>query len=317
MNNDLVHPTAKLLCLVGPTASGKSDLAVEVALRYDAEVISVDASQVYRGFDIGTGKVTQAEMRGVAHHLIDCNEPDERFDAGVFVERADRVIREVHARGRKLVLCGGTGLYLKALLQGLCEAPTVHAEVEFEIEERMKIEGVESLHTELMNVDPQAASKIMPRDKQRIGRALGVFLSHGVALSELQAQHQFSAERYQTLIIGLDPPREHLNERIAKRVKLMWESGFLDEVRSLRDHGYQSALRSMGAIGYRLALSALEGELSNSEAQEKMLYATRQYARRQRRYFDRQLPTVWVAQSANEHKVTVNQISSMIDDWWS
>ena len=316
MSGDLIHPTVKLLCLVGPTASGKSDLAVEVARRSNAEVISVDASQVYRGFDIGTGKISEEEMRGVPHHLIDCVDPDERFDAGVFVERVDQLINEIDGRGRKIVLCGGTGLYFKALIQGLCEAPTVHKSIESRIEERLRAEGVEALHSELAIVDPTAAEKIMPRDKQRIGRALGVFLSHGVPLSDLQAQHQFSAERYQALILGLDPPREVLNERIAQRVKMMWEGGFLDEVQHLQRHGFQSALRSMGAIGYRLALSALEGEITRTEAQEKMLYATRQYARRQRRYFDRQLPTVWIEPAEGEIKVHVDQLSSALNEWW-
>ena len=307
----------KLVCVVGPTASGKSDLAVEVALRHHAEVISVDASQVYRGFDIGTGKISEEERQGVPHHLIDCNDPDERFDAGMFVERTDQLINEIWARGRRVVLCGGTGLYLKALIQGLCEAPTVQETIELELENRLEIEGSERLHAELALVDPKAAERIMPRDKQRITRALGVFLSHGIALSELQAQHQFASERYQALIIGLDPDRQRLNERIALRVKQMWASGFIEEVKGLRDRGYQSVLRSMGAIGYRLALAALEGELSPAEAEEKMIFATRQYARRQRRYFDRQLPTTWIAPLQGESKVHIEQLSPLLDDWWS
>lgn len=309
--------SSQLLCLVGPTASGKSDLAVELALTYDAEIISLDASQVYRGFDIGTGKITLAEMRGVKHHLIDCVEPDERFDAGVFIDRADAIISELHAQQKKVIICGGTGLYLKALLQGLCEAPTVHAEIEAQLEARLDHGEVETLHAELAQIDPQAASRIMPRDRQRISRALGVFLSHGTPLSVLQAQHQFSEDRYSALVLGLDPPRDLLNERIAKRVKQMWNQGFFEEVKALHKAGYQSALRSMGAIGYRLALSALEGEISEAEAQEKMLYATRQYARRQRRYFDRQLPTKWITPREGEVKIDPSLIWPLIDEWWT
>lgn len=305
-----------LLCVVGPTASGKSDLAIELALKYQAEIISLDASQVYRGFDIGTGKVTPEEMKGVPHHLIDCVEPDERFDAGVFVQKADQLIHEIQARSNKVIICGGTGLYLKALLQGLCEAPSVLPEIEAKLEARLDQGEAEILHTELAQVDPKAAAKIMPQDRQRISRALGVYLSHGIVLSELQAQHQFAEKRYPALILGLDPARERLNERIARRVKLMWDLGFLDEVKRLNDAGHQSALRSMGAIGYRLALSALEGEMTVAEAQEKMLYATRQYARRQRRYFNKQLPTQWIQPLAGEDKIKLEQVLPLVDAWW-
>ncbi len=306
----------RLLCIVGPTASGKSALAVECALQHNAEVISLDASQVYRGFDIGTGKITTDETQGVPHHLIDCVDADQRFDAGIFTELADQLIDDISKRGRQVILCGGTGLYLKALLQGLCEAPKVDLKIENDLELRVQHGEVETLHAELAAVDPAAAARIMPRDKQRVTRALGVYLSHGQALSELQAQHLFSAERYPALVIGLDPPRQLLNERIEARVKQMWDGGFLDEVQGLRARGYQSALRSMGAIGYRLALSALEGEQTAEEAQERMLYATRQYARRQRRYFDRQLPTQWVEPPKGEVKVSYTQLKHLIDQWW-
>ena len=312
-----METNSSLLCIVGPTASGKSDLAVELALAYQAEIISLDASQVYKGFDIGTGKVTVEEMRGIPHHLLDCVEPDERFDAGVFVQKADQIIADIHARSKRVIICGGTGLYLKALLKGLCEAPGVHSEIEAQLEARLNLGEVETLHAELAKVDPQAASKIMPKDRQRISRALGVYLSHGVPLSDLQAQHQFAEERYPALILGLDPPRERLNERIARRIEQMWSMGFLAEVQELSDAGYQSALRSMGAIGYRLALAVIEDEMTIAEAQEKMLYATRQYARRQRRYFDKQLPTEWVQPKLGEDKVKVEQVTTLVDAWWS
>lgn len=307
---------SKLLCIVGPTASGKSDLAIEVACIHNAEIISLDASQVYRGFDIGTGKVTAEEMRGIPHHLIDCVDPDERFDAGVFCERADQLIEAITCRGKRVIICGGTGLYLKALLQGLCEAPTVHTHIEEALEHRLAQGDIEGLHAELAQVDPQAAARIMSRDRQRISRALGVYLSHGVTLSEQQTQHQFSSERYPALILGLDPPRALLNERIASRVEMMWASGFLEEVKDLKAKGYQHLLRSMGAIGYRLALSVLEGERSVEEAREKMLFATRQYARRQRRYFDRQLPTQWIEPSLGQVKVGYAEIQRSVETWW-
>ena len=306
----------KLLCIVGPTASGKSDLAVEAALRWDAEVISLDASQVYRGFDIGTGKITEAEQRGVPHHLLSCVEPDERFNAGVFMQRADEVITELKARDKRVILCGGTGLYLQLLLKGICAAPQVKPEIEERLEERLRDQGVEALHEELSAVDPKLGAKLELRDKQRITRALGVYLSVGRTLGELQEEHRFAEQRYPALILGLDPPRELLNERIARRVDMMWASGFLDEVRALRDAGYTGLLRSMGAIGYRLALATLEGELTEPEAREKMLYATRQYARRQRRFFNSQLDTQWVKPPEGEARITLEQIAPQIEAWW-
>lgn len=307
--------SSKLLCIVGPTASGKSDLAVEVALRWGAEIISLDASQVYRGFDIGTGKITVDEMRGVPHHLIDCVHPDERFDAGVFCQRADEIIQDLGSDAR-VIFCGGTGLYLKALLNGLCEAPTVNPEIEHALEERLKAGEVEALHAALSEVDPTLAARLHPRDQQRITRALGVYLSHGVPLGELQAEHQFASERHPALILGLDPPRALLNQRIERRVEAMWAGGFLEEVQRLRDAGYQSMLQSMGAIGYRLALAVIEGELSQAEAIEKMKAASRQYARRQRRYFNKQLPTQWIEPKLGSEVITYAQLDPYLSEWW-
>jgi 3-phosphoshikimate 1-carboxyvinyltransferase len=284
-----------LLCIVGPTASGKSALAVRLARRWDAEVISVDASQVYRGLNIGTAKITTAEMDGVTHHLIDCVSPDERFDVATFCERAEAVIASCRARGVKVILCGGTGLYFKALIYGLCQAPPISEAVRADLRDRIKRGEVESMYAELKSVDPLAASRIKSRDKQRIERALGVYLTTGTPLSEAQSEHGFEEARYETLILGVDPPRDLLNTRIAQRVEEMFTAGLELEVRDLQDRGYSEQLQSMSAIGYRLTSSLIEGELTQAEAQQRIIFATRQYARRQRRYFDRQLPTEWLS----------------------
>ena len=283
-----------VLCVVGPTASGKSALAARLAARLDAEVISVDASQVYEGLDIGTGKARGAELGGVPHHLLDAVTPDAPFDAARFVELAERALLELAARGKRAVLCGGTGLYFKALLHGLCEAPPVLPEVRARLQERLAAGEVEALHAELAAVDPAGAARLMPRDRQRVERALGVFLSTGRPLSAWQEAHGFEERRAPVLMWGLDPSREELNARIAARVEGMWAEGFLEEAARLRAEGHGAALQSMGAIGYRLALRHLDGELGRAEAVEQMVFATRQYARRQRRYFDRQLPTEWL-----------------------
>jgi 3-phosphoshikimate 1-carboxyvinyltransferase len=290
-------PLPPLLCVVGPTASGKTALAARLAARLNAEVISVDASQVYEGLDVGTGKARGAELGGVPHHLLDVVSPREPFDAARFVELATRAVLELAARGRRAVLCGGTGLYFKALLYGLCEAPPVDAGVRARLKARIEAGEVEALHAELAAVDPESASRLMPRDKQRIERALGVFLTTGRPLSASHEAHGFSALRAPVLMWGLDPAREVLNERIEGRVRGMWEGGFLEEVVGLREAGLSGALQSMGAIGYRLASRHLDGELLRGEAIEQMVFATRQYARRQRRYFDHQLPTEWLPPS--------------------
>ena len=293
-----------LLCVVGPTASGKSALAIKLAQALDAEVLSVDASQVYRGLDIGTGKVRYEELEGVPHHLLDVVDPDERFDVSRFIQLAERSIYELQARGKRVILCGGTGLYFKGLLYGLCEAPPVSDEVRASLSARIEAGEVEQLHAELMAVDPTLAERLNPRDKQRIERALGVYLTTGVPLSESQGSHGFEALRAPTLMLGIDFERSELNERIERRVEAMWTGGFLREVEALKRQGYGEALQSMGAIGYRLAMQVIEGELTQPEAITKMVYATRQYARRQRRYFDRQLPTHWFSSGSLEERWT-------------
>ena len=173
----------KLLCIVGPTASGKSDLAITLAQQWQAEIISVDASQVYQGLDIGTGKVTTEEQQQAPHHLIDCMSPHEHFDVALFIQQSQEIIARCAQRNTPVILCGGTGLYFKGLLYGLCDAPAIKPEVKAYLTQRIEAGEVETLHQELMQVDPQAAEKIQPKDKQRIERALGVYLSSGEPLS--------------------------------------------------------------------------------------------------------------------------------------
>ena len=300
-----------LVCVVGPTASGKSALAIQLAQRWGAEVISVDASQVYRGLNIGTAKITTEEMRGVPHHLIDCVEPDESFDVARFCKEAERLISECFARKTPVILCGGTGLYFKALLFGLCEAPPISAEVKERLDDRIRAGEVEDLHRELMEVDPHAAQRIMPRDKQRVERALGVYLTTGVPLSVAQAKHGFKLQRFPTYMVGIDHPRDLLNHRIEQRVELMFEGGFIEEVKALKEAGYAAQLQSMSAIGYRLMLAVLDGQLSLEDARQKTIFATRQYARRQRRYFNKQLPTQWI-----EPPINYEQVFKKVDELW-
>jgi tRNA dimethylallyltransferase len=308
--NNYLHPH-QLLCIVGPTASGKSSLAVTLAQQWNAEIISVDASQVYCGLDIGTGKVSAKEQQNVVHHLIDCMSPSEHFDAALFVQYSQSIIQDIINRGKRVILCGGTGLYFKTLLHGLCDAPAIKPEIKAYLGQRIEAGEVELLHQELIQVDPLSAEKIKPKDKQRVERALGVYLSSGETLSTSQARHGFKSLHYPAHIIGIDYPRADLNDRIAKRIEQMFIQGFVNEVSQLIADGYATRLQSMSAIGYRLVAGALQGTTTLDQAQERMLYATRQYARRQRRYFDKQLATQWYIPPLN-----IKQINSAIEQFW-
>jgi len=277
--------TAPLLCVVGPTATGKTRLAIDVCRRWGAELVGADASQVYRGMDIGTGKATAAELGALRHHLIDVADPDEDFDVAAYVRLADAAIEAARGRGARVVVCGGTGLYLRALLHGLCAAPPVDAGIRAELRARIDAGDVEALHGELARVDPAAAARIAPRDRQRIERALGVFRTTGRALSSWQAEHRFEPQRYAAALLGLDLPREQLHARIEARVLAMFAAGFVDEVRALRARGHERSPRSMGALGYRAVAAALDGEMSLEAARERTVIDTRRYARRQRTWF--------------------------------
>ncbi len=280
-----MNDEAPLVGIVGPTAAGKTALAVGVCRALGGEIVGCDASQIYRGLDIGTGKATAAELGLVPHHLIDVVPPDAPFDAAAYVAHADAAIRDIRARGRRPVVCGGTGLYLRALLHGLCEAPPVDSEVREVLRARLAAGEVERLHAELRVVDPEAAARIAPRDPQRIERALGVHLSTGRPLSAWQAEHRGQPPRYRIHLVAPRLPREVLNRRIEARVRGLFEAGFVDEVRRLRAQGYGAALRSLAALGYRLVNAHLDGETSLAEAIDGTIRATRQYAKRQMTWF--------------------------------
>ena len=275
----------RLVGVVGPTASGKTKLSLELAKRLNGEVVGVDASQIYRGMDIGTGKATQDELGGVAHHLLSIVEPHERFDAAQYVRTADAVIHEILKRGRRPILCGGTGLYLRALLKGLCEAPPVDPRVRQRLQERLEAGDVHRLHSELAAVDQASAGRINRNDGQRIERALGVYLTTAIPLSEWQDKHRFQAQRYPTILIGLKWERSVLNMRIRKRIELMFAAGWVQEVDDLIRAGVDPDLPSMKALGYSYIAQHLHGELTLDEAKEKTFIATRRYAKRQMTWF--------------------------------
>jgi tRNA dimethylallyltransferase len=269
-----------VLALVGPTASGKSALALSIARRIDVEIVSVDSAQVYRGMDIGTAKPTAAERAAVPHHLIDIIGPDQRYSAARFARDARRLIAEIQRRGRAALLVGGTMLYLKALTEGLSALPEADAALRAEIDEQAARDGWPALHARLARVDPQTAARLEPRDAQRIQRALEVWQLTGQPLS--QVHHVTPRERYPLPLIALEPQsRNWLHERIAVRFDAMLAAGLIDEVRALRARGDLSPdLPSMRCVGYRQVWQALDAGDPTS-LRERGVAATRQLAKRQ------------------------------------
>lgn len=288
------------MAVVGPTASGKTALAVELCRRFGGEIVGVDASQVYRGLDVGTGKATAAELRGVRQHVVDVVDPGGAFDAAAYMAQADAAIAEIEARGRRVVLCGGTGLYLRSLVEGLCAAPPVDAEVRAGIEARIAAGELAALHGELAAVDPLAAGRIAVGDRQRVERALGVWLTTGRALSDWLAEQseqraQGAEARYVVHAVGIEWPRAVLWDRIERRVDAMLAAGWVDEVRGLIAAGYEARVRGMQALGYRLIADHLAGRLSLAEVRAQTVVATRRYARRQMTWFRKTPGVRWFA----------------------
>lgn len=286
----------KIIAVAGPTASGKSALALELCKRLDGELISLDSMQIYRGLDIGTAKPTKAEQAEVRHHMINICEPTENFSAAEFAERAHKVIADVRSRGKRAVLCGGTGLYLDTVLGRLDFG-------EIESDEKLRGEliafaeknGAKALHERLRGIDPQAAEKIHPNNVRRVARAIEIYELTGKTKTE-HDREAISDSPYESLIIGLDyDDREVLYNRINRRVDAMIEAGLEGEVRSLVSRGLLSAESTAGqAIGYKEMLGYIAGDCSLGDAVEKIKLGTRRYAKRQLTWMRRNPNINWL-----------------------
>jgi tRNA dimethylallyltransferase len=280
----------KLVVIAGPTASGKTALAIELAQRLGGEIVSADSQQCYRGLDAGTAKPTPEEQARARHHLLDVADPEEQLDAAQFVQMADRAIEEIESRGKQPIVAGGTGLWVRALLKGLVDAPAASPPFRQELRRELEAKGLKALHDRLREVDPEAAKTIRENDRVRIERALEVHALSGRPLSELQREHRFQEARYQALTLRLDPPRELLHQRIAQRTHRLFETGALrreTEALLLRPK-HEKALK---IIGYGECAEALEsGDWALAEA--KVNARTRQYAKRQRSWFAREAPAL-------------------------
>ena len=285
----------KIICVVGPTASGKTAMAVELAKQYNGEVLSCDSMQLYRHMDIGTAKPTQEEMEGIPHHMIDVLEPDEVFSVGRYVEMAEPVLQDILARGKTCVICGGTGLYVDSLIAGRTFAPYPETGRRQELEALAEEKGIEAVIALLREFDPVSAETLHPGNKRRIIRAAEVYLETGKTITQHNLETQAVPPKYEPLWIGLDfTHRAELYSRIDRRVDLMMEQGLLQEIESLLTRGVPASATSLQAIGYKEPMAALRGEMTMEEAVEKIKQESRRYAKRQLTWFRRNRQIHWL-----------------------
>ena len=300
-SSDSMKP--KLVLILGPTAVGKSDVALEVALQTAAEIVNADSQQVYRHMNIGTWKPSQEARQKVPHHLIDIVEPDQEFNAAVFREKALQAIQEIHGKEKNVIVCGGSGLYLKALLQGIFVGPGRDEELRTRLEREAQDKGLASLYQRLKAIDSQAALSIHPNDRQRIVRALEVFALTGKKMSHWQSEHGFKETWCESLKIGLERERQELYALINRRCDEMFSLGLIDEVRRLVADGYGFDLKPMQSIGYRHAGLCLSGEANLAEALELMKRDTRHLAKRQLTWFRSDSEIQWFHPERDCHRI--------------
>jgi tRNA dimethylallyltransferase len=290
----------KIIVILGPTAVGKSELALKLCAQIAGEIVNADSQQVYRFLDIGTGKPSLIERARVRHHVIDVVDPDEEFNAAIFRRLATQSIREVHERNRTPIVCGGTGLYVKALTRGLFQGPGQDPEIRRRLEDEIAASGLSTLHQRLARIDPTAISTIHPNDRQRIIRALEVYDLTGKRLSEWQAEHGFAERPFEVLKIGLIRDRGELYDRINARCERMIADGLLEEVRGLTAKGYGLHLKPLRSVGYLQIGRVLTGAQDLTDAVAEMKRETRHLARRQLTWFRAERDTVWFHPDAHE-----------------
>jgi tRNA dimethylallyltransferase len=283
----------KVIVICGPTGVGKTAVGIQVAETLGGEIISADSMQIYRYMDIGTAKPTVDEQNRVFHHLIDIVDPDEDFDAVQFAGMARQKVTQLHHRGVIPVVVGGTGLYIKALLQGLFQSNPADPKIRARLMKEAAENGSSRLHDRLQQVDPDTAERLHPNDSYRIVRALETIESTGRSISDHHQDHGFADEPFQALKICLQMDRQKLYDRIDQRVDLMIEAGLVDEVQKLLGMGYTADLKSMQSIGYRHMVDVIEGRLSRDEGVRTLKRDTRRYAKRQFTWFGADQEILW------------------------
>ena len=286
----------KIICVVGPTASGKSDLAVRIAKEFDGEIISCDSMQLYRGMDIGTAKATEDEMEGISHHLLDIVELTEEFSVSDYVKLADECVKKIMSREKLPVFCGGTGLYIDSYISGMSFGEYENLpEYRKELEDFAKQNGAEALHKMLEECDREAAEKIEYANVKRVIRALEVYKATGVPISQWNRQAKENAKPKDALYIGITfEDRQKLYERIDKRVDIMLEKGLLEETRRLISEGLRSSATASQAIGYKELYPYFDGQAVLGECVERLKINSRHYAKRQLTWFTRNKAVKWI-----------------------
>ncbi len=291
----------RIICIAGPTASGKTALAVALAKELNGEVVSCDSMQVYRYMDIGTAKPTPEEQQGIVHHMIDVAEPAANFSVSCYCEMAAPIVDDILARGKVAIIAGGTGLYMDALIKGNGFAPCPATGARERLEALADETGMEAMLEKLRGIDPDAAAKLHPADRKRIIRALEVFEETGQTITAHNLRTKAIPPRYQPLWLGLDfDPRQALYDRIDLRVGLMLEQGLVEEIRRLLARGISPKCTAMQAIGYKEFVAALEGNGSIELAADEVRQASRRYAKRQLTWFRRNPDIHWLTRRENE-----------------
>ncbi len=285
----------KVVVIAGPTASGKTELAIQLAEYFEAEIVNADSMQVYRGMDIGTAKPTVEQRKKIPHHLIDVVNPDEEFNAAIYRELALAAIQDIWRRGKICFVVGGTGLYIRALLGGLFYVPKKDPELRSRLRKEAKEQGLKELYKRLIEYDPEYAKLIHPNDRVRIIRALEIYYLTGEKPSELIKRHRFKDNSLDALRIFLHIPRKQLYERINKRSVRMIESGLIEETRRLLIQGYSPELKPMQSIGYRHMVKYIQGEWNLKQALRRMQTDTRRYAKRQITWFKKEPDMIWIS----------------------
>ncbi len=290
-----------IICIAGPTASGKTALAAALAKELNGEVVSCDSMQVYRRMDIGTAKPTLEEMQGIPHHMIDVAEPWEDFSVSRYCEMAAPIVDDIISRGKTAVIAGGTGLYMDSLIRGNAFAPFPATGVRERLEAQADAEGMENMLSQLRSVDPDAAQRLHLSDRKRILRALEVYLETGETITEHNRKTQAVPPRYSPLWLGLDfTEREELYRRIDLRVGLMLQQGLVEEIRGLLADGIPERATAMQAIGYKEFVDALDGRCTIEEAADQVRQSSRRYAKRQLTWFRRNKAIHWLIRDTGD-----------------
>lgn len=290
----------KTIAIIGPTASGKTGLAIELSKYLNIEVISADSRQIYKFLDIGTAKPSKCELEAIPHHFIDIIDPATEYSAGIFAKEAQAKAIEIFNSGKLPVIVGGSGLYVKSLCEGFFmeEKPDIYSNVRMMLKDRLFQEGIVSLYDELLKIDSISAKKYNDKNPRRILRALEFFYVYGIPFSEVGTKHKVKPA-FDTLYFEITHDRQELYKRINRRAEMMWQSGLIDETKKLLDLGYSPELNSLNTVGYKETIAYLRGDINNERALELIQQNTRRYAKRQ---------MTW-----NRHLSDINRISGNLD----